>query len=168
MRITIDETTVEQTWQDVADMDEDAVAPAMEKLFDAQPELMAFVVELSQDMREEATELAIYLFFVIHEMFSRTSAKPLPIITAQTVAGFWERTVELLESLEEAHDKVIQRIAEVEGEKQPYVTGYLAEALKESAEDEEDIQLTEDEEGQIFMVLKTAIDALDSELNPQE
>lgn len=65
-----------------------------------------------------------------------------------------------MESLEGAHEKIIDRIASVQVSNQPYVMKYVLEALKEDAE-EDGIDLTEEDIGSLFILFKTGIEVLE-------
>jgi hypothetical protein len=41
----------------------------MIRIGNSQPELLAFVMELSKEMGQEVRELAIYIFLVVYRMF---------------------------------------------------------------------------------------------------
>jgi len=65
-----------------------------------------------------------------------------------------------MESLEGAHDKFLERIAEVQLAGQPYVMKYVVEAIMEDSE-EDPVELTEEDIGYLFLLLKTVVDLLD-------
>jgi hypothetical protein len=65
-----------------------------------------------------------------------------------------------MESLEGAHEKFIDRIANAQVSKQPYVMKYVIESLMEDAE-EDDIDLTDEDIGSLFILFKTEIEVLD-------
>ena len=56
----IPEAIVEKTWQEVAGFSPDRAEKEMMKIGNSQPELLAFVMESSQEMGQEVRELAIY------------------------------------------------------------------------------------------------------------
>ena len=137
---------------------------AMQEVAKKQPALLAHVMAYTEDLREEAQELGVYIFFVIHRMFEVGAEKPIGQIPIEAVEGIADRNDALLDRLNGAHDRFLERITEVETSRQPYVYHYLSEALIEE-EEEDSVELTEEESGLLFIVLKTVIDALDEALD---
>jgi hypothetical protein len=157
----IDESTVERTWVDVGGLDVDQATDEMVSLGESQPDLLAFVTTWAEDMSPEAQELAIYLFFVIYRMFSRGYGRPLPYVSADVLIQQHEETERLMESLLDKDDSALGLAAIQESSRQPWVMKYLVEALMESPDEEEAVDLSEDDFGELFLILKTVVDALD-------
>jgi hypothetical protein len=69
-----------------------------------------------------------------------------------------------MERLEGAHKKFLDRVASVQTSRQPYVVNYVVDALMEEEEEEEGedaIELTDEQKGFVYLLLKTVIDVLD-------
>ena len=73
----------------------------------------------------------------------------------------YESNEALMGSLEDAHEKFLDRIAGMQSFKQPYVIEYVLDALFEEAEDGDEIELTDEDRGYLFLLLKTEVDLLD-------
>ena len=160
----ISEEIVEASWREAAQLTPEESSQAMETLARAQPDLLAFVCEMTEESSQNAKELAFYLFFVIYNMFAKSVSEALPRIPGDQILEQLEANEAFLERLAPAHPKFMMRAAETHLASQPHVLAYLAEALVEP-EDEADVDdLGEDELGLIFLVLKTVIDLLDHEL----
>ncbi len=71
----IPEEIVEKTWQEVAGFSPDRAKKEMIKIGNSQPELLAFVMESSQEMGQEVRELGIYMFVVVYRMFQEAQGK---------------------------------------------------------------------------------------------
>ena len=71
-----------------------------------------------------------------------------------------EHNEKFIESLNGAHDKFLDRIAGVQVSEQPYVMKYIVDTLIEAPEEEDPIELTEEDTGCIFLLLKTVVDLL--------
>ena len=65
----------------------------------------------------------------------------------------------MLERLGNAHERFLERAAQVQAESQLYVLGYLTQAIAEGEDPE--VELTEEESGLLFLVLKTVVELLD-------
>jgi hypothetical protein len=162
---TISDETVEATWREVAQMEPPEAQTAMQEVAKKQPALLAHVMACTDDLRDEAQELGVYIFFVIHRMFEAGSEKPLEQIPIEAVEEIADRNDALLDRLNGAHDRFLERVTEVETSRQPYVYRYLSEALIEEGEQDPSVELTEEESGLLFILLKTVIDALDEALD---
>ncbi len=161
---TIDEETVEATWEEVASMEPHDAQSAMQEAAKKQPALLAYVMETTSDTREEVQELGIYLYYVIFRMFEVGAEKPLEEVSFEAVERHADRNESLLERLEVAHDRFLLRVSEVETSRQPFIYRYLVEVLFEE-DDDESVDLAEEETGLLFLTLKTVVDAMDEALN---
>jgi len=159
----IPEEIVSSTWQAVAAISEGQAHREIEKAGRAQSELLAFVLGSVSDCTPQAQELAVYLYFVIYQIFKNATKRRLrPIKESQIERGI-SRNEERLARLEGAHPRFQERAALLEMSPQPFVVQYLVEAIIEAPEDEDPLELTEEESGTLFLVLKTVIDLLHEE-----
>ena len=69
--------------------------------------------------------------------------------------------VSFLKGMEGAHEKIIDKIAKVAAFQQPYVMNSVLDALMEDSR-EESVDLTDEDIGLFFMLLKTEIEVLDN------
>jgi hypothetical protein len=150
---------VEKTWQQVAAFTPDRANKEMIAMGKNQPDLLAFLMAYSDDLQQEVKELAIYIAFVVYKMFLDSSGK-VPRIAAKEIMARYDENTRLMESLEGAHEKFIDRIANVQVSKQPYVMKYVLEALMEDTE-EGGIDLTQEDIGSLYLLFKTEIEVLD-------
>jgi hypothetical protein len=156
----ISEEIVEKTWQEAAGFSPVRANKEMMEIGNSQPELLAFVIESTEEMDQEAKELGVYMFFVIYRMFQRIQGK-IKKISSEEIIKCHEHNVGLLERLEGAHEKFLDRVGSIQISRQPYVMKYVVEALMEVDEVEEAVALTDEQKGVLFLLLKTVIDALD-------
>jgi len=156
----IPEETVEKTWQEVAGFSPNRAKKEIVKVGDTQPDLLAFVTESSQEMVQEARELAIYMFLVVYRMFQKAHGK-IKKISSEEIIECYKHNESLMEGLEGTHERFLDRIASLQTSKQPYVVRYVADALMEEDEGEDALELTEEQKGFLYLLLKTVIDVLD-------
>ena len=156
---TISEDIVDSTWREVASFESREAWRAMEKVTKRQPALLAYVMAETRDCRSDAQELAVYLFFVILRMFDRLPGHRLKRVSIQQVERRAAENEAALERLGSARERFFERAAQVQAESQPHVLRYLTEAILEGEDPE--LELTEDESGLLFLVLKTVVDLLD-------
>lgn len=157
----IAEEIVEKTWQEVAGFSPDRAKKEMMRIGNSQPELLAFVTESPKEMSQEVRELAIYMFLVVYRMFQGAHGK-IKRISSEEMSECYEHNESLMERLEGAHEKFLDRVASVQTSRQPYVVKYVVDALMEEDNGGEDaVALTEEQKGVLFLLLKTVIDVLD-------
>jgi hypothetical protein len=156
----ISEKFVEKTWQEVARYSPIQASKEMQEMGKNQPELLAFLMALTEDLDLEVKELVIYIAFVVYRIFvgSRNKVKK---VTSKEIIDCYEYNQDLMETLEGAHEKFIDRIARVQLSKQPYVMKYVVDALMEETEEGDGVELTDEDKGFIFLLLKTVVDLLD-------
>ena len=156
----ISEELVEETWQEVAEFSPDRGSKEMTEMGNNQPNLVAFMVEFTDELNQEVKELALYMFFNVYRMFEEGYGKKIKQISPEEIMECYERNEKLIESLEGVHDKFHDRIARVQLSGQPYVMKYVLDTLFEVPDEEDPIALTEEDTGFLFLLLKTVIDIL--------
>ena len=157
----ISQELVDETWQAFAGFSPARARKETIKVNKNQPNLLAFMMEFTQDLDQEVKELAIYMFYVVCRMFQKSSKKSLKRISPEEIINCYEKTERFIENLEGAHERFFERIAEVQLSEQPYVMKYVVETLMEAPEEEDPIVLTEDDIGYLFLLFKTVVDLLD-------
>jgi hypothetical protein len=163
----ISEEIVDTTWRRVASLDPGAARGLAEKTARRQPALLAYVLASTADERREVQELTIYLYYVVQEMFDCSMLKRVPEVRIARVEYHAERNEAMLSRLEGAHPDFVQRAAEVQAARQPFVMRYVVEALVEGLDDDPSMELTDEESGLVFLTLKTVVDALDEAVSSQ-
>lgn len=156
----IPEAIVEKIWQEVAGFTPDRAKKEMMKIGNNQPELLGFVMEPPKEMGQEVRELAIYVLLVVYRMFQKAQGK-IKKISSGEIIECYERNEGLMERLEGADEKFLDRIASGQTSRQPHVMNYVVNALMEDDEGEDTVALTDEQKGFLFLLLKTVIDVLD-------
>lgn len=153
----ISEKVVEKTWKEAANISPQHANKEILKVGQSQPELLAFLMESTDDLSSEAQELTIYLFFVIYRMF-HTSGTRIRRVTSREITECHDKNQNLLKDLE-SQDAFFDKVTTFQVLSQPYVMKYVSEAL---LEEEEDFSgLSEEENRLLFLLMKTVVDALD-------
>ena len=156
----IPEEIVENTWQEVAGFNPVRANKEMMKIGANQPEILAFVTELTDEMDKEVKELGIYMFFVVYRIFQKAHGK-FKGISSEEIIECYEHNEGLMERLEGVHEAFLDRVASIQISRQPYVVKYVVDALMEDEEEEDAVALTEEQKGSLFLLLITVIDILD-------
>ncbi len=156
----IPEEIVEKIWQEVAGFSPLRADKEIAKLVNDQPVLLAFITASTEEMGQEVKELGIYMFFVVYLMFQRAQGKIKRISSAEIIKCY-QHNESLMERLEGAHEKFLDRAASIQISKQPHVMKYVVDALKEVKEGEDAIELTDEHKVFLLLLLRTVIDVLD-------
>lgn len=157
----ISEAMVEETWMEMVRLPSEEAQNQVQGVWKRQPELMQFLMELTEELDEGASGLAFYLFFVIVRMFEKAYGEAVQKVMAEEILESFEANQVLLEKLARVNESFLEKLSEPALWDQPYVLRYMVEALMEASENQEDpIELSEQEFGYLFLILKTVIDAL--------
>ncbi len=157
----ISQELVETIWKEVSDFSSGRTEKEFERAAQRQPDLLTFVSVFTEELSPEAHGLATYLFFVIQRIFEQGTKRRIRRVGGPQIERQLEQNEKMLARLEHAHPRFFERVALTEASKQPHVVQYLVEEIMEAADEEDPIDLTEEEEGTLFLVLKTVIDVLD-------
>ncbi|MBE9547734.1 MAG: hypothetical protein IMF10_09630 [Proteobacteria bacterium] len=152
---------VEKTWEEVSAFSPDRANKEMMKLSKRQPNLLEFIMGITQDMNQDVQELAIYMFFVVCRIFEKGSTKKIKKISLKEIIKCHESNIEFMESLEGTHEKILERIASIQLSDQPYIMMYVVTTLMETPDEDDPVDLTEEDIGYLFLILKTVMDLLD-------
>ncbi len=104
-------------------------------------------------------ELGVYVFFVVYRIFEKAERGKVKRISAKRVSDAYDRNETHLMKLEGVHDRFFERIAEVQVSRQPHVMKYIVDSLMEFGEAPDEVVLTDDEIGTLFLVLKTVVES---------
>ncbi len=157
----ITEELVEETWQEFERYSPARLQKEITKVSKNQPNLLAFMMEFTQDVDQEVRELAIYMFYIVCRIFQESSKKKIKRISPEEIIKYYEKNEDFIESLEGVDDKFLERIAKVQLSGQPYVMKYVVETIIEAPEGEDPVALTEEDTGYLFLLFKTVVDLLD-------
>jgi hypothetical protein len=156
----IAEDIVDDALEEIESFSDDRLDSEMAKLGEKQPDLLSFFVEFTQDLDEQVMEYGFYLFFAVYHIFCKGYGKKIRRIAVDDIITCFEDNQRLLESMEFAHNRFYERIAEVQISPQPYVIMFVVDALLEVPDEEADEELSDEDVGYLFLLLKTAIDVL--------
>jgi len=157
--IQISEGLVGKTWLEIGGLTNLSEIKKLGADFSKQqPSLVEFVMEFTKNLRPDVRDLGFYVALVVWQCFERAFSKRLKKIPSQKIIDAYEAFDSELGSFVGAHDKFVQRKGETLAEyAQPAILLYVLETL---FEEEGDVELTEDEQGELFTILKVVSDCL--------
>ena len=157
----IPDALVEATWQECAALAPKEARRRLAEIRRRQPALFAHVFAQAEVLTQPATELTVYLFFVIAQMFYRHCSK-VRRVSPSSVIACAEDIETRVGALQGAHEAFLERAAVVLSGRQPHVFRYLVEAIIEAPTAAIDpVPLSPEEQGALFLILATAITVLD-------
>ncbi|MGB5158202.1 hypothetical protein [Desulfobacterium sp. N47] len=161
----ISEELVDESRQEVAMFNTSRITKGIKELSKQQPHLLSFMLELTKDLDLEVRELSVYIFYNVYRMFKLGYQKRINKISSKDIIGCYEDNEKFIESLDGTHDKLLERITGIQVSEQPYVMKYVVDTLVEVPEDEYPIELSKEDAGYLFLLLKTVIDLLNKTTN---
>ena len=159
----ISDEHVEETWREVASLTPTRMNKEILAFGKNQPDLLAFIVSYTEDITPEIKELGVYLAFVIYKMFHGLQNK-IPRVTSKEILACYAGNEHYLQSLEGIHERLLERIIKAQRPKQPHVMNYIIEALMEDPDESELGEMTEEDVGFLFILLKTVMEVLDQKV----
>ncbi|MCA9214885.1 MAG: hypothetical protein KDB27_17560 [Planctomycetales bacterium] len=160
----VEQDIVEAALTTTAKLDPDCAAEAMMAFANSQPDIFAFEMAFTEELRDEVREIMIYLLFVVYRAFEMTATEPIPKIDSDDIVATYEENQEFVVGLDEHDESSFEQLAQSETANQPNLFVYITEALVDE-NSEDDIELDDQEFGEIFMILKTVIDVVDAATN---
>jgi hypothetical protein len=100
------------------------------------------------------------MLLVVYRIFQKTQGK-MRRISSKKIIECYEHYEGLMERLEGAHEKFLDRVATLQTSQQAYVVKCVVDALMEEGEGKDAVELTEEQKGVLYLLLKTVIDVLD-------
>ena len=157
---TIPERIAEKAWQEVAALSMSQAGKEMQKMARNQPDLLAFLMAMTEDLGADTKELAVYMAFVVYRIFEGSRHK-IKKITSQEIIDCYETNEDLMGRLGSAGKQFIDRVAQIQISTQPFVMKYVIDTLIEEPEEEDNDELTDEDKAFLFLLLKTVVDLLD-------
>lgn len=154
------EEVVEAAWLEIGGLSEDQARLHMQGLSGRQPALLVFVTACSEDLSKDGAELGIYMFVTIVHMFEMHFGKRLQNVGTKRIDSIYQENEDMLDRLTGADERLFERAAITQSEKQPWVWKYVVECLFEP--EDEELNLSEEDQGSLAIIMKTVIDALNS------
>ena len=162
----ISEELVEETWMEVGGMTDMTEAANFSREFSkAQPALASFLLEFSRDLSRDAHELAFYMGLVIWNCYEKTALTRATTreLSEEEVIEKYESFDAELGALAGTDERMIERrVLHSKDYPQPAILKYIVETLYEENDSPEAVTLTDDEKGELFIIMKVAADCLDA------
>ncbi|MBI1746911.1 MAG: hypothetical protein HYR55_10035 [Acidobacteria bacterium] len=165
--VTISAQLVEETWRRIDDCGPDQGPEMVGHYSKSQPNIFEFMVEFTREIQPESTEFALYMSYVIWQVFDAAYGKAYPVILPEEIIAAYETN----EVWVQQHDGLddIQLYERLEADthlRQVNLVISVLDALfaPMGSEDPDEINIPEEDKGYLFLLMKTIIDALDKKI----
>ena len=160
----IPEQVVAAVCREVEEYSAEQVRDFVSEAAASQPTAYAFASPFLEAMSPHGLRLAAYLLAVIVRMFQMHFGKRLQIVNPPLLEPIFKKNAKLIDGLL-GRDKHVSARADAElGRDQPWVWRFTAAHLLES--DHPNINLSKRDKGELALLLKTVIDALNNSIRP--
>ncbi len=151
---------IEDSWQELDEIDPLLGQEQMQLVYDEQPNVCVFLSELTEDLDDELGKLSFYIFLVIYRAIKSYYGKKIKKISVSKLIKIHEESIDLMESLEGSHEVFLEKFAKKVSSKQPYIYHYISSTLFDEVYEE--LEMTDDERGYLFLLMQSVVEALNS------
>lgn len=154
---------VEQTCAEVSDFTEEQLASEFERFFTVQPELCDFVVELTGESDPKIQELTLYLSYMVLKSVERSVPQQVSPVSQEGIEAAFRTSEGWIERMNRANTPAAQSeiLSDLSVDLEPHLLQYVISEINQPMDD--DSQLTDEQKGEVFFVLRTVITALAGE-----
>lgn len=139
--------------------DLDAAQALSVRFSTSQPALTAYILQFTEELSSDASQLGYFLSLVLWQCFETARPGSVLEITPEQVIARHEAIDQELGALQGVDDRLIERrILYSDDYPEPGILRHIVESIYEP---NDDIELTPDEQGHLFIVLRVAADCLD-------
>jgi len=164
----IGESVIEAAWDEVTNLAGNRVHFEMERLSKEQPDLISFIFAGTDGLGERVSEFAGLVTFVLWKIFRSQTRGKLKRVTSAAIQRKLEENEQALISLDSAEQEMDEAaIRKLTPQPMVFVSVLAAMAAAEE-EEGQPLFLSEEDKGELIVLLKTAIDTLDDARNATE
>jgi hypothetical protein len=158
----IPEEVVEAVCQEVqgySEISQDHVRQYINEMLDSQPALYGFVAPFCKDLSAPAERLVGFTLAVTIRMFQMHFGKRLMVVSPSPLESIFKENAALFDGLLDRDEHISALSAAELNRAQPWVWKYVKRIVMKS--DDPSLKLTAEDRGDLALVMKTVIDALD-------
>jgi hypothetical protein len=161
----ISDEAVEKACAEVDQYTDEQMVAEFDRFFRAQPALCEFVVEVTHESGQQIQELSLFLSYMTFKVVEMSSGSPKTIEPEKMEAAYHE-TESWMTRLSLAGDNELPAsvAGSLERDSEPYLLQYVISELNEPMEG--GAELSDEEKGEVFFVLKTVISSLCDNTSP--
>ncbi|HLH32943.1 MAG TPA: hypothetical protein VKY31_17205 [Terriglobia bacterium] len=151
--------SVEKACAEVGEYTDEQMAAEFERFFQAQPAVCEFIIELTHGSGQKIQELALFLSYMVFKSMEIEQTDAAGAVRQEDVETAYRDTESWMARLSQAEAAELQSAiaASLQHDTEPFLLQYVISELNEPMED--GAELSDEEKGEVFFVLKTVITA---------
>ncbi len=155
--------SVEKACSEVGDYTDENMVSEFDRFFRAQPAVCEFIVELTHESGHKIQELALFLSYMIFKALEIERTGEIDVIKPENIEAAYRDTESWMTQVSEAQGDELQSAitASLQRDTEPHLLQYIVSELNEPMED--GAELTDEEKGEVFFLLKTIISSLNDQ-----
>jgi hypothetical protein len=151
----LDQALVEDVWEAMCALDPERSRAAARAFIDTQPHLVSLAEDLMREFDRDALKAALGLLFLLAKVMEAHRERPLDPAPRERVADAHQATLAWIERWDGAEQRFLARSGEFP---QPHLIPFLISVFMPDSGERDDY--TAEVRGSLFVLLKTAADAL--------
>ena len=154
----LDEALLVEVWQELCAYEPGRSVAEARAFVDHQPHLVALAETLTQEFGRDVQKAALGLVFLLTKVIEAHREAPVCSVSRARVAQAYEATLAWMERWDGADPRFLERSGEFP---QPHVIPYLVSAFypEDAGSPEHEAEI----KGSLFLLLKSAVDAIEGE-----
>jgi hypothetical protein len=155
--------SVEKACSEVGDYTDDFMVSEFDRFFRAQPAVCEFIVELTHESGHKIQELTLFLSYMIFKAIEIERTGVVDVIRPEGIEAAYRETESWMTQVSQAEGDELQSAiaASLQRDTEPHLLQYIVSELNEPMED--GAELTDEEKGEVFFLLKTIISSLNDQ-----
>lgn len=153
--------SVEKACAEVGEYTDEFMVSEFDRFFRAQPSICEFIIELTHESGQKIQELSLFLSYIVFKASEIERSRTSATIGQEQIEAAYRDTESWLAQLSTGENSQIQAAiaASMKQDTEPNLLQYVISELNEPLED--GIELSDEEKGEIFFILKTVIASMD-------
>jgi hypothetical protein len=159
----ISSESVEKACSEVGDYTDDFMVSEFDRFFRVQPAVCEFIVELTHESGHKIQELTLFLSYMIFKAIEIERTGVVDVIKPEGIEAAYRETESWMTQVSQAEGDELQTAiaASLQRDTEPHLLQYIVSELNEPMED--GAELTDEEKGEVFFLLKTIISSLNDQ-----
>ena len=155
--------SVEKACSEVGEYTDDHMVNEFDRFFRAQPAVCEFIVELTHESGHKIQELTLFLSYMIFKALEIERTGAVNVIKPEDIEAAYRETESWMTQISQAEGDALQSAiaASLQVDSEPHLLQYIVSELNEPMED--GAELTDEEKGEVFFLLKTIISSLNDQ-----
>ena len=150
---------------EVGQYTDEQMANEFDRFFRTQPGLCEFIVEVTHESGQKIQELSLFLSYMVFKTIEASGAGMAGTIQPKVIETAYQDTESWMTRISQAEESELQEaiVRSLDRDTEPHLLQYVISELNEPMEDGAD--LSDEEKGEVFFVLKAVISSFFGEIH---